>query len=144
DHHRGLDLRSGDHLDIHTFLAQGTEHGGCHTHMAAHADTDNADLGDVGIAHHFRGTQRRSDLFAQQLQSTLVITLAHGEAEVSLAVLRDVLNDHIDLDVGISHRSQDASSDAGGVRHAQHRDLGFTTVESDAGYDCLFHFFVFL
>ena len=93
DHHRGLDLGGGDHLDVHAFLAQSTEHGGSHTHVAAHADTDDADLGDIGVAHHFRGTQRRSHLFAQQFQCALVIALADGEAEVGLAVFGDVLND---------------------------------------------------
>ncbi|WP_276307133.1 hypothetical protein, partial [Enterobacter hormaechei] len=56
--------------------------------------------------------------------------LVHGEGKIGLTILGDVLNDHIDFDVGIGHRTQDASSDAGGVGHAEHGDLGFAAVES--------------
>src|SRR5256885_14087204 len=104
----GLDLGGGDHLDVHAFLAQCTEHGGCHAHMAAHADADDADLGDVGVADDFGGTQGGHDFVAQQLHGALVVALADGEAEVGFAFLADVLDDHIDFDVGISHRTQDA------------------------------------
>jgi hypothetical protein len=144
DDHRGLDLRGGNHLDVDAFFAQGAEHLAGHAHMAAHADADNAHLADLGVARHFLCTQLRQHFFIEQLDRTRVVVAIDGEAEVGLAVLADVLDDHVDFNVGLGHGAQDLVGDAWLVGHAQHRNLGLVAVESDAGYDGLFHFFVFL
>src|SRR5690606_38938298 len=45
DQDGGLYFRRRDQLDVDPLVGQGLEHGGCDTRMAAHADTDNRDLG---------------------------------------------------------------------------------------------------
>jgi UPF0716 family protein affecting phage T7 exclusion len=54
------------------------------------------------VAHHVGGAQLRHDLVLQQLHRARQ-SLRHGEAEVGLAVLADVLDDHVDFDVGVGH-----------------------------------------
>jgi len=144
DHDRGLDLAGGDHLDVDAFFRQAAEHLAGDAHVAAHADANDADLADLGVAHDLAGAQGRQHLGLEQVDRLGVVVAVHGEAEVGLAVLADVLDDHIDFDVGISHGAQDVVCDAGLVGHAQHGDLGLVAVERNAGYDGLFHLFVFL
>ena len=103
-------------MDVHTFLAQRTEHRRSHTYMAAHANADNADLGNVLVTHDFRGSQSWRNLVAQQFQCALVVPLIHREGEISLSIFRDVLNDDVDFDIGIANRAKD------GRRNATNRD----------------------
>src|SRR3990167_5368889 len=144
DHDRGLDFRGRDHLDVDAFVAQALEHAAGHADMAAHADADDADLADAGVAHHVGRAELGHDLALEQVHGLLEIVAVHREAEVGLAVLAQVLDDHIDLDVGLGHRTQDLVRDAWLVGHAEHGDLGFVAVEGNAGNDGLFHLFVFL
>ena len=67
-----------------------------------------------------------------------------GKGEVGGAVCADVLDDHVDVDVGVGDRAENLVGDAGAVWHAQHGDLGFVAVERDAGNDRLFHVVFFL
>jgi hypothetical protein len=62
-----------------------------------------------------------------------------GEGEVGGAVVADVLDDHVDVDVGVGDRAENLVGDARGIGHAEHGQLGFVAVESDAGDDRLFH-----
>jgi hypothetical protein len=52
DQNTHFDLRSGDNLNIYTLARQGLEHLERHASMAAHADTDDRDLGDIGVGLH--------------------------------------------------------------------------------------------
>ena len=144
DHDRGLDLRGGDHLDIDAFFRQATEHLAGNAHVAAHADADDGDLADLGVARHFLRAQRRHHLVFQEVDRPCVVVAVHGEAEVGLSILADVLDDHVDFDVCIGHRTQDLVGDAGLVGHAKYGNFGFVAIERNTGYDGLFHFFVFL
>ncbi len=112
--------------------------------MAAHADADNTHLADLGVAHDFLRAQPGQHFFLEQFDRAGVVVAIDREAEVGFSVLADVLDNHVDFDVGVGHGAQDLVGDAWFVGHAQHRDLGLVAVESDAGYDGLFHFFVFL
>ena len=96
------------------------------------ADADDADLADVGVAHHFLRAHGGCYRFAQQVKGALVVGLSYGEAEVRLPVLADVLDDDVHLDVGVGHWAQDAVGNAGRVGHTEHRDLGFAAVERNA------------
>src|SRR6218665_343174 len=144
DHDRGLYFGCGDHLDVDAFFAEHAKHLAGHAHMAAHADPDDADFADVGVANHFVRAQHGEHFFLDQIDGAGVVVAVHGEAEVGFAILAQVLDDHVDIDVGIGHGAQDQVGDAGLVGHAEHGELGFVAVESDAGYDGLFHFFVLL
>ena len=88
------------------------EHGAGHADVAAHADADDADLADLGVAHHVLGAQRRGPCL-EQVDGARIVVAVHGEAEVGLAVLAQVLDDDIDFDVGIGHGAEDAVGDAG-------------------------------
>ena len=56
-----------------------------------------------------------------------------------VAVLRDVLDDHVDVDVGLGERPEDRRGDARLVLHAAERDLGLVLGIGDAGDELLFH-----
>ena len=67
-----------------------------------------------------------------------------GEREVGPAVVRDVLDDDVDVDVGVGDGSEDHVGDPRLVGDAHQADLGLVAVEGDAGNDGLFHLDVFL
>ena len=52
----------------------------------------------------------------------------------------DVLNDHIDVDVGIGQRAKDIRYSARPVGHAGERHLGFVLVVGNARDQLAFHF----
>jgi len=61
-----------------------------------------------------------------------MVVAGHREREVGLTLARDVLDDHVHIDVGLRHRAQDLIGNARLIRHALHGHLGFITVEGDA------------
>ena len=73
---------------------------------------------------------RRQHFFLEQVDGAGVVIAMHGEAEVGLAVLAQVLDDHVDFDVGVGHSAQDLVRNAWLVGHAQHGDFGFVAVEN--------------
>src|SRR6185369_3518761 len=54
DHHAGLDLARGDHLDVDALLAQHAEHAARHADVRTHADADDRHLADARVAHQIR------------------------------------------------------------------------------------------
>ncbi len=52
---------------------------------------------------------------------------------------RDVLHDHVDVDLGAGHGLEDLGGRARLVGDGDDRDLGFAAVMSDAGDQCLLH-----
>ena len=63
----------------------------------------------------------------------------HGEGHIRGAIGTDVLDNHIDIDVGIRYRSQDLVRDAGLVRRPPDRHFRFVAVVGNAGDQRLFH-----
>src|SRR5271165_1353599 len=59
--HADLDLAGGDHLNVDRLVGQRAEHGVGHAGVAAHADPDHADFGDVWIGQQFRVADLRAD-----------------------------------------------------------------------------------
>ena len=59
-----------------------------------------------------------------------------------LAVLGNVLDDHVDIDVGLGQRPEDAGGDARPVGDAAQRDLRLVLGVGDTGDDLLFHDFI--
>ena len=63
DHHRDLDLRGGDHLDVDALLGQRAEHLAGDADVGAHADADHRDLGDPVVAGDLaRGTVKEKSV----------------------------------------------------------------------------------
>ena len=58
--------------------------------------------------------------------------------------MADVLDDHVDVDVGVGDGAQDLVGDARLVRYAKHGQFGFVAIEGDTGDDGLFHVLFFL
>ena len=54
-------------------------------------------------------------------------------------VLRHVLHDHVDIDIGVGERAEHGGGDAGLVRDLDQRDFGLVPRIGDAAYDVLFH-----
>ena len=107
--------------------------------MALHADADHRDLGHIVIGQQGRKTDGIARLF-QHVHRGRQLRARHGEGDIGLAfTLGDILDDHVDIDIGIGQRPEDAGHHAGLVGHAHQRDLGFTLVGHDAGDQFLFH-----
>ncbi|MNJ77511.1 hypothetical protein D3C77_750270 [compost metagenome] len=56
----------------------------------------------------------------------------HGEGEVRGVIVRNVLHDHVDLDIGSADRTENLEGHAGRVRHPTDGQLGFIAIEGDA------------
>ena len=54
---------------------------------------------------------------------------------------RDVLDDHVDIDVGVGQRAENRGGDAGTVRDLAHGDFRLVPRIGDASDDFLFHDF---
>ena len=85
--------------------------------MAAHADADDRNLGDVGRALL---TSKPTDVpLAASRTSSARAQSAAGTVKVMSVCLpssRDVLDDHVDVDVGVGQRPEDRGGDARLVR----------------------------
>jgi len=117
DDHRGFDFAGGDHLDVDALFAERAEHFAGHAHMAAHANAHDGHLADLGVTHQLGSAQGRHDTGLQQVAGARIVIAVHGEAEVGFAILADVLDDHVDFDVGLGHSPQNLIGNAWLVRH---------------------------
>ena len=139
DQHRELDLRRGDGADVDAAAGQRLEGVGGDAGVAAHADADHRDLGDVGRAVDVVEADRGLGL-VQHVDRALIVGGRHREGEVGGgAVGGDVLHDHVDVDAGLGQRAEDRGGDARLVRHVAHRNLRLVLGEGDAGDGLLFH-----
>ena len=121
-------------------LGQRLEHLGGDAGMAAHADADDRDLGDVvGAVQPIEAD--RGPRLLEHLAGALEIGRRHGEGDVGgQAVLRHVLHDHVDVDAGLGQRPEDRRRDARACPGTPaDRDLGLVLGIGDAGDDLLFH-----
>src|SRR5664279_3372578 len=142
DQYRYLDFRRRDGPDVDALGGQGLEAVGGDPGVAAHADADDRDLGDVGRALDRLVADGSAGGF-QHAAGAVVIGGRHGEGHVGLAaVLRDVLYDHVDVDVGGGERPEDGGSHARLVGDVAERNLRLVLGVGDAGNELLFHDFV--
>ena len=111
--------------------------------MGAHADADDAHLGDVAVGVDFASADLRNDFALQDLHGLLHVALRDRKREVG-GVNADVLNDHVHVDVVRGHRPQNLRGDARVVRHLAERDLRFIARAGNAVDNCFFHFRIFL
>src|SRR5690606_35649527 len=136
DDHRNLDFGGRDHLDVDAFLGQRAEHLAGDADVRAHADADHRYLGGLVVADDGARLQRALGLQGlEDVEGIVHLVLVYGEGEIGGAVGGHVLDDDVDIDVGVGNRAQDLEGGAGAVGHAEYRDLGFVAVEGDAGND---------
>ena len=67
------------------------------------------------------------------------VALRNGKRQVGDAIASDVLNDHVDDDVGIGERAKHTSGRARFVRDVADDDLGLVLVHGHAADDDLLH-----
>src|SRR5205807_4446221 len=114
-------------------VGEGAEHGGGDARRVEHAGTDHRDLGNVGGGLVAVGTDGVGDV-ADQLLGGSQVRGGDGEGEVGGAVVTDVLEDDVDVDVMLRQRPEDGGGDAGTIRHAQQGDLGDIGLVRDAAH----------
>src|SRR5262245_52431578 len=113
DQDANLYLRRGYGENVDPFLAQGLEHLCRDAGVAAHADADHGNLGNVAGALDVEGPDLLFDGL-QNSQGPVELGLLHREGDIGeLAVGGQVLDDHIDVDVGGCQRAEDAGGHAG-------------------------------
>jgi len=66
----------------------------------------------------------------------------HCKGEVCRLIFRDVLDDHVDFDVGVGNRSQDTVGNPGLIRNPQDRQFGLIAAECDTRYFGLLHIII--
>ena len=138
DDHGDLDLRSGDHLDVDVTLGKGLEEFGCHTRVGAHADADNTEFGDAILL----ADPARSDLFGyaiEEIADLFEFVTVHCEGDVGAAAGGNVLDDHVDHDVGVGQCREEACGASWFVGDLADGDLGLIALDADAAHDDLFH-----
>ena len=129
-----LDRRGGDHLDVDALAAEGGEHLGGDAGVRLHSRADDRDLAhrrvlgdagdaDVGDDRVERGAGGRQ------------VGARDGEGHVGRGALglRLVLDDHVDVDVGVGERREDPPGDARAVRDAEQRDARLVGRVGDGG-----------
>src|SRR4029079_11552249 len=130
-------LRGRDGEDIDLLAGQSLERLGGDAGMAAHTDADDGYLGDVVRPVQPLKADRALGLVEGDAR-TLIVRGWNREGEVGgRAVYRDVLHDHIHVEVVSGERAEDRGRDAGLVLHPADRDLSLVLGEGDAGDDLL-------
>ena len=100
--------------------------------MRAHANADGRDFYDVCGARHFL-VANIGLVIGKDFEGTLVIGGRDSEGQVGcLGIIRDNLDDHIDIDIGIGQRHEDRSRNAGLIGHIAQCDLRFILGIGDA------------
>ena len=73
-------------MDVDALFAQTAKHLASDACVAEHANADDTDLADFGIAGYFRGAQLPSYLFLQEVDGFSVVIAVHRKAEVGHAL----------------------------------------------------------
>ena len=84
-----------------------------------------------------------SDRALDEIDGTAQIRLRNGERNVGHGSLTDVLDDHIDHDVGIGHGAEHARGDTRAIRHTDNRNLGLIAVSRHTRHHDPFHIGIF-
>ena len=110
--------------------------------MGAHAGPDQAQLGHRVVGRVALGLQPGDDA-VERLAGGRQVVDGHRAGDVGVTLLADVLNDHVDVDVGVGQGREDVGGHARPVGHAAHRDLGLVGGVGHAADDRLFHGSIF-
>ena len=107
--------------------------------MAAHPDPDHAELGDFAGRRDFARANFLDDRL-QNFDGLGGVRIAHGERDIGQAVRTDILDDDINIDIGVGNGLEHLRGDPGLVGDAGDGDLGLFLVNRDAANDDVFHF----
>ena len=119
-----FDLGGGDHADVDASGAEGGEHLGGDSGVGAHADADHGEFADAGFGFDLGGgAEVGEDGFEGGLGTTEVVGV-HREAVAGEAVVRDVGDNHVDVDLRFGECSEDACRHAGFIGDADDGDAG--------------------
>ena len=113
-----------------------------HAGVRAHARADQRDLADVVVVEQVSSKPTSACTCSSAAIAGRPVGLGQRERDVGAArspLGRDVLHDHVDVDLGLGDRREDPRRLARLVRHADDGDLGLAPVVRDAGDDRLFH-----
>src|SRR6185437_16698772 len=88
---------------------------------------------------HAACANMRLDLVLQNIRGSRKFAAIDGKRKVSHAVMADILDNHIHIDVVVRYRAENLISNARAVRHAQYGNLGLVTIECDTRNDRAFH-----
>jgi hypothetical protein len=139
DQHRNLDLAGRDRLDVDPAIGQRLEHRRGNAGVAAHADADDADLGDLAVGDHAEIADRVLALFQQRLararsaSGTVKVT---SVSPLSLAMFWMIMST---LMFAAASGAEDRGHRAGPVGDAGQRDFRLVLVGGDAGDQLAFH-----
>ncbi len=132
DQDADLDLAGRDHLDVDPGLGEGLEHLLRDAGVGPHPQADDRHLGHLGLVRQPGGADGPAGLLGDE-QGLFEVGLVDGEADLGHAVGGDVLDDHVDDDVGRGDRAEDPPDDAGAVGHADQRDPRLVLGQGRAG-----------
>ena len=139
DQNRDLDFRGRDRLNIDATVSQRLEHGRRNACVAAHPHAHHRNLGDLGVSRQLAVTDACARIF-EQCAGAVEVSLRHGEGHVGIGVFAaDILDNHVDVDVGSRQGPEDRGNSAGAVGHSGQDNLGFVLVGGDAGDQLAFH-----
>ena len=132
-----LDGRGADHVQVDAEVGQRLEHLGGDAGVAAHTGADQADLGDLRVGVVLSCAELLDDLLERLVGGGDVLDRDRAR-DVAVAALAGVLDDGVDVDVGVGQRGEDASRDARPVGDSAQRDLGLVGGVADGPDDGLF------
>ena len=143
DDARDLDRRRRDHLDVDALVAERGEHARGDARVRLHPGADDRDLAHLGVLGDLADADVGHDRVQRRARDAQV-RARDGEAHVGRrALVRLVLDDHVDVDVGVGERGEDAPGDARVVRDAEQRQAGLVARMRDGGDQGAFHRLLF-
>ncbi|CWT62449.1 Uncharacterised protein [Neisseria meningitidis] len=91
-------------MDVDTLFGERAEDFGGYTDVRTHTQTDCRDFA-YGVVAINRNRADTVLAFRQDFQSLLVIAARYGKGKIGCAFAADILDNHIDFDVGIGNRA---------------------------------------
>src|SRR5699024_1984489 len=140
DQHGDADLGGRDELDVDVRVTQRLGEVGGHARVGLHAGTDEGDLADLVVVKDVLPVAGLLHAL-EQLHGAGAVLARAGEGDVGAVVgqLGDVLQHHVDVDLGVRDGAEDASGLARRVWDSDDGDLRLGAVVGNAREYCFFH-----
>ena len=91
-------------MDVDAFFGEGAEDFGSNADVRTHTQADCGDFAHGVVAVDGGGTDAVLQ-FGQDFDGLFVLAARYGEGEIGSAFAADILDDHVDFDVGIGNRA---------------------------------------